>query len=115
MAWGNCGTDSKGRPIGYAQGATCDEPGCKAKIDRGLSYACGGMHGDDDPAGSCERYFCDEHLVYTSLPSAARFCRSCADQVADLEDEDEDDEPPGPNGCTCGHNGDCNCPFKESA
>lgn len=21
----------------------------------------------------------------------------------------------GPNGCTCGHNGDCNCPFEETA
>jgi hypothetical protein len=21
---------------------------------------------------------------------------------------------PGPNGCTCGHNGDCNCPFVAS-
>lgn len=24
------------------------------------------------------------------------------------------DEVPGPNGCTCGFNGDCNCPFVET-
>lgn len=45
MGWGNCGRDSKGRPIGYLHAATCDHPGCDAKIDRGLSYACGQMHG----------------------------------------------------------------------
>lgn len=59
MGWANCGEDSRGRPIGYAHPATCDHPGCGAKIDRGLSYACGGMHGDDEI--SCERYFCEEH------------------------------------------------------
>jgi hypothetical protein len=60
MGWANCGNDTKGRPIGYAHAATCDHPGCTKKIDRGLAYACGGMHGDDEV--SCERYFCSEHL-----------------------------------------------------
>jgi hypothetical protein len=64
MGWGNCGTDSKGRPIGYNFPATCDKKGCKKKIDRGLSYACGGMHGEDEV--SCEGYFCEEHLVCVS-------------------------------------------------
>lgn len=59
MGWANCGEDSKGRPIGYAHGATCDHPGCNKTIDRGLAYACGGMHGEDEV--SCERYFCAEH------------------------------------------------------
>lgn len=61
MGWANCGEDSKGRPIGYAHEATCDHPGCTAKIDRGLSYACGGMHGDCG-GQACEGYFCQEHL-----------------------------------------------------
>ena len=61
MGWANCGEDSKGRPIGYAHDATCDHPGCTAKIDRGLSYACGGMHGDCG-GQACEGYFCQEHL-----------------------------------------------------
>lgn len=60
MGWANCGTDSNGRPIGYAHSATCDHPGCDKKIDRGLSYVCGDMHGEDEV--SCERYFCPEHL-----------------------------------------------------
>lgn len=59
MGWGDCGTDSKGRPIGYAFAATCDLEGCEGQIDRGLSYACGGMHGESP---GCELYFCEEHL-----------------------------------------------------
>lgn len=61
MGWANCGTDSKGRSIGYAHSATCDHPGCNAMIDRGLSYACGGWHGDTE--FSCEGYFCPSHLI----------------------------------------------------
>ena len=83
MGWANCGTDSKGRPIGYAHEATCDEPGCKAKIDRGLSYACGEMHGDDDPEGTCEGYFCGKHLVAVRLADG-RFtfaCQRCAKKL----------------------------------
>jgi hypothetical protein len=60
MGWGDCGTDSLGRPIGYVFEATCDFGGCLARIDRGLSYACGGMHGDDET--SCELYFCPKHI-----------------------------------------------------
>lgn len=59
MGWANCGTDSQGRPIGYAHEATCDHPGCNKRIDRGLSYVCGDMHGADEI--SCEKYFCQEH------------------------------------------------------
>lgn len=60
MGWADCGNDSKGRPIGYAFEAICDQPGCNTIIDRGLSYACGGMHGRND--FYCEKYFCEEHL-----------------------------------------------------
>ena len=60
MGWANCGNDSDGRPIGYAHSATCDEPGCTAKIHRGIAYACGNMHGELDWA--CEKYFCASHL-----------------------------------------------------
>lgn len=59
MGWSDCGKDSTGRPIGYGFPATCDHPGCDAKIDRGLSYVCGSMHGEDE--WSCERYFCEQH------------------------------------------------------
>ena len=64
MGWASCGEDSKGRPIGYGFDATCDHPGCDAKIDRGLAYACGGMHGDGGNRGDfgCEKYFCGSHM-----------------------------------------------------
>lgn len=62
MGWADCGTDSKGRPIGYAFEAVCDHPGCDTKIDRGVAHACGGMHGDEP--FSCEGYFCSEHLTF---------------------------------------------------
>ena len=61
MGWADCGNDSQGRPIGYGFEATCDHPGCEAKIDRGLSYVCGNMHGQDD--WSCEKYFCQQHRL----------------------------------------------------
>jgi hypothetical protein len=60
MGWANCGTDSEDRPIGYAFDAVCDQTGCDNRIDRGLAYACGDMHGDLEYA--CEKYFCEEHL-----------------------------------------------------
>jgi hypothetical protein len=62
MGWAYCGEDSQGRPIGYAIAAVCDEPGCTAAIDRGISYACGGMHGADE--WWCEKYFCEQHRRY---------------------------------------------------
>lgn len=79
MGWAHCGEDSTGREIGYAIEATCDHEGCTKKIDRGLSYACGGMHGDPD--GSCEGYFCAEHRVYSEHAAGgdgAEVCLACA-------------------------------------
>lgn len=84
MGWGNCGTDSKGRPIGYAFEATCDHPGCTKEIDRGLAYACGGMHGEDEY--SCEGYFCDEHLYYSEKAEEC-LCIKCFELVEEGEDE----------------------------
>ena len=48
------------RDIGYGVPAYCDHPQCRAVIDRGLSYVCGG-----EPYGGdrgCGLYFCDAHL-----------------------------------------------------
>ena len=82
MGWAHCGTDSEGRYIGYAIVATCDEPGCEAEIDRGLAYACGGMHGDGGLKGDwgCEKYFCPEHLV---CGHEDMLCRQCAQEEED--------------------------------
>ena len=85
MGWADCGVDSRGRPIGYAFRARCDEPGCHARIERGLASACGGMHGAG--AHYCEGYFCGEHLVFVDASKADRrrgdpltgfLCRRCA-------------------------------------
>lgn len=80
MGWAYCGKDSRGREIGYAIEAVCDHPGCNAKIDRGLSYACGGWHGEYDYF--CEKYFCQEHLYYSDHPEAEKpVCKECYDYL----------------------------------
>jgi hypothetical protein len=87
MGWVNCGEDSKGRPIGYAHEDTCDHPECNKKIHRGLSYACGGMHGDD--VDYCEGYFCEEHLVYNSCANdceGALLCQACNKRLPDEQE-----------------------------
>lgn len=85
MGWAHCGTDSDGREIGYAVEATCDHPGCEAKIDRGLSYACGGMHGEEWPKGGgicCEKYFCSAHLCLTEMDGEiAMVCPACNEEI----------------------------------
>lgn len=63
MSWSHCGTDKEGRLIGYAHEGLCDCFPCLNEIDRGLSYVCGGMHGEDEH--SCDKYFCAEHLEWT--------------------------------------------------
>ncbi len=84
MGWGDCGRDSRGRRIGYAFAARCDEPGCHARIDRGLGFACGGMHGEQDLHGGacCEGYYCGKHLVTVDRGDhAVTVCRRCAADI----------------------------------
>lgn len=88
MGWGDCGTDSQGRPIGYSFEATCDHPGCEKEIDRGLSYVCGDMHGDDEY--SCEKYFCEEHRqnpLQTDDDRLISICDECKRII--LKDNDD--------------------------
>ena len=87
MGWADCGVDSEGRPIGYGFVAACDHPGCEKAIDRGLAYACGGMHGS--PPG-CEEYFCYEHLCYSVVDDEEGFfCFACG-LIEDEEEEEAD-------------------------
>lgn len=58
MGWGY-GT-VQGKEVGYTVDTTCEHLGCTATINRGLSYACGNDHGEDEV--SCAGYFCDNHL-----------------------------------------------------
>lgn len=93
MGWSDCGTDSDGRPIGYGHNGTCDEPGCTAKIHRGLAYACGGEHLETE--WSCEGYFCAAHLYFVRTPDrdATQLCRGCADKIEGSEPATRDVEP----------------------
>jgi hypothetical protein len=62
MGWSIGYDDNWNRDIGYGVPATCDHPDCNEKIDRGLSYVCGG-----EPYGGehgCGLYFCGNHLTY---------------------------------------------------
>lgn len=114
MGWGNCGTDSRGRPIGYCHAAHCDHPGCRARIDRGLAYACGGMHGTECLGGddrvdwsaegvACEGYFCAEHRRSPCLEHedgadlwAPDLCLPCADKLEVAYRESPDWRPSWP-------------------
>ena len=96
MGWGNCGEDNAGRPIGYAAQATCDHPGCKEPIDRGLDYACGGMHGQYPIQGTvevCDKYFCGEHKRCVAVPdgdgqsAAIMVCFDCRDNLNEIKAE----------------------------
>lgn len=96
MGWGNCGEDSKGRSIGYLHEGTCDHPGCKKTIDRGLSYACGGMHGTHTIHGDdccCEGYFCGNHLWIeeTLEGDCIAVCASCREEFKDRFKNDEEE------------------------
>jgi hypothetical protein len=62
MGWSIGYDDNWKRDIGYGVPATCDHPECNEKIDRGLSYVCGG-----EPYGGehgCGLYFCGRHVTY---------------------------------------------------
>lgn len=80
MGW-SIGYDSNWkRDIGYGVPATCDYPGCGKRIDRGLSFVCGG-----EPYGGnngCGLYFCGEH-------GGGRLCERCEK----AEETGEDVEP----------------------
>lgn len=79
MGWAIGYDQNWDRDIGYGVPAECDHPDCKAQIDRGLSYVCGG-----EPYGGeigCGLFFCDRHLGYAIPP----------DPDADHPDYDEED------------------------
>lgn len=51
--------------------ATCEHPGCNEKIDRGMSFACGG---EPFSEYGCDRYFCPAHLFYTQFNKEGEVC-----------------------------------------
>ena len=70
MSW-SIGYDANHkRDIGYAVPSTRDHPDCNLRINRGLSYVCGGVpYGGD----GCGLFFCGWHLSTSSK------CQRCED------------------------------------
>lgn len=87
MGW-SVGYDSKwNRDIGYGVPAYCDHPGCRAEIDRGLSYVCCG----EEPYGGdygCGRYFCSDHRAFDYDEDDNKVC---AHEEQDYISEDHPD------------------------
>ena len=74
MGWSIGYDDNWKRDIGYGVPAYCDQPYCHEKIDRGLSYVCGG-----EPYGGeygCGLYFCEQHR-FDGLAGVQ--CERCAE------------------------------------
>jgi len=70
---------------GYGVPAICEYPDCNKKIDRGMSYACGG---EPFSECGCDRYFCEKHRIYTGFKTDG-------------------------DGGVCDHLEDCDCTFVE--
>jgi hypothetical protein len=60
------------RFAGYGVPAICEHPDCLKEIDRGVSYACGGVPNSEH---GCDRYFCSEHLNYVYFKEDGLLCR----------------------------------------
>lgn len=85
MGWGYGIVQDK--EVGYTVEAVCEHEGCDCKIDRGLSYACGGMGGEDEY--SCNGFFCEKHKanwVLTDYNETLSVCDSCKDILLDSGD-----------------------------
>lgn len=57
---------------GYGVPAVCEYPTCNEEIDRGMSYACGGVPFSDY---GCDRYFCERHTGIVQFKSDGSRCR----------------------------------------
>lgn len=69
MGWEVGYDENWNRDIGYGVPCVCDHPRCKSRIDRGLSYVCGGEpYGGDN---GCGLYFCVNH-------GGGTLCERCA-------------------------------------
>lgn len=98
MSWAR-GDDKHGRDVGYAIDAKCDEPGCEEKINRGLSFVCGGE--PNGGAFACGYHFCEKHRHYVDVIDSSestgyRSISVCAKCKKELEEAkqiyDEDAE-----------------------
>jgi hypothetical protein len=90
MGW-SIGFDTRtNRDIGYGVPAYCDHPGCMTKIDRGLSYVCGG-----EPYGGeegCGLFFCAKHRRFVSDDNKP-LCTRCGQSPEKTPYEPTPDHP----------------------
>jgi hypothetical protein len=87
MGWSIGFDNNWNRDIGYGVPAICDYPECNEKIDRGLSYVCGG-----DPYGGedgCGLFFCNKHLA---IENEHQQCKRCIDGEEPFEPKPDVDE-----------------------
>lgn len=84
MSWAVGEDLPRQRHIGYGVPATCDHPDCRAHINRGLDYACGGgIVGEVD---NCGLFFCPDHLqADDTVESIAWVCEQCAQGLAPFD------------------------------
>lgn len=66
---------------GYGVPCYCEYPSCKKKIDRGMSYACGG---EPFSEFGCDRYFCGDHK------SLVFFKQNGDEGLCDHDDKEEE-------------------------
>lgn len=81
MSWAVGFDEQWQRDIGYGVPAICDHPECNARIDRGLSYVCGG-----EPYGGergCGLYFCPGHLFLS--PRLPQLCERCLNRRPEFQ------------------------------
>lgn len=84
MSWAIGDSTKHNRIIGYGVPCICEHPNCNKKIDRGLSYICGGDI--DGGEHGCGLFFCAEHLLHAPAPHEAanddadyyQLCNRCA-------------------------------------
>lgn len=68
MSWAIGYDERWQRDIGYGVPSHCDHFSCKAEIDRGLGYVCGGdVYGGEH---GCGLFFCSQHRYPT-------LCQQC--------------------------------------
>lgn len=72
-----------GRDVGYGVPDICNLEGCEQKIDRGLSFRCGGVTNLHDDYG-CGNFFCGAHMSYGSQN---QLCETCVE--SDPIDDEE--------------------------
>lgn len=84
MGWSLGYDENWKRDIGYSVPSVCDHPDCNERIDRGLSYVCGG-----DPYGGesgCGLFFCSMHRI-------GQLCERCGEEPPQEPFEPKPDLP----------------------